>query len=451
MSQALADTIASVRERVRPSAREREDLEKTISAILQRTEAALADLDLEADVIRVGSTARDTWLRGDRDIDIFVRFPTDLEDEELERYGIEVGRTVLPDGRLEYAEHPYVTAEFDSYSVDLVPCFRVESATEIRSSVDRTPFHATYIAEAMTDELANEVRVLKRFCEAIGIYGSDLATRGFSGYLTELLVLEYGGFEAVVSAAADWQPPIHLDPADHGHATFDDALVVIDPTDPGRNVAAVVTDTNVARFQHHARDLVAAPTVEKFEPSPRAPLSRETLEAELERRGSWPLAIRFDSPDLVDDQLYPQLRSSRRGLAAALESRGFDVLRSAVFAAEEAVIYFELEVPRRPAVERHEGPPVHVREHASSFLDKWEPADVYGPFIEGSRYVVERERDVATAAEFLRSTAVTRAGHGAAIRRILETGEYEVLVNGDVTRLLPAHAEALASFYEPRP
>ncbi|NIS30872.1 MAG: tRNA CCA-pyrophosphorylase, partial [Actinobacteria bacterium] len=55
---------------------------------------------------------------------------------------------------------------------------------------DRTPFHAAYVEGRLNDELAAEVRVLKQLLEGIGVYGSDLKTRGFSGYLTELLVLE---------------------------------------------------------------------------------------------------------------------------------------------------------------------------------------------------------------------------------------------------------------------
>lgn len=450
MSDLLGQTIAQVRERVTPSAEERDRLEETVLTLVDRTEAVVDELGVDADVLRVGSTARDTWLRGDRDIDIFVRFDPSYTREELERYGLEIGQTVLPDGRLEYAEHPYVSAAFEGYAVDLVPCFRVGSAAEIRSAVDRTPFHAAYVTERLDADLANDVRVLKRFFEAIGIYGSDLRTQGFSGYLTELLVLTYGDVRGVLEATATWQPPVRLDPEEHGETTFDDPLVVIDPTDPSRNVAAVVTGENVARLQHHARDLLENPDPDRFALEKPDALTEAELLAHLERRATTPIAIRFPTPDIVNDQLYPQLRRSIEGITRALEERGFEVVRADAFAGESAVLFVELSVAQRPRIERHEGPPVHVREHATSFLETYEDAEVYGPFIDGDRYVVERERDVRTAAAFLRGEDLLDVGLGADVRRILAE-DYTVLVNEDITDLLPAFGDALARFYEPSP
>ena len=363
--------VGRVRERVRPDRDERERLRRVVAALRDRTEAAVADLPVDAgavEIVQVGSTARDTWLSGERDVDLFVCFPPDLERAELESYGLEVGHAVLPDGHEEYAEHPYVRGEYDGFAVDLVPCYAVDDATATQSAVDRTPFHTRYLAERMDafDEgeddaadrpIADEIRVAKRFLTGIGVYGSDLRTRGFSGYLTELLVLEYGDFRAFVEAAADWHPPVELDPGDHARESFDDPLVVIDPTDPERNVAAVCTDEAVATLQHYARELLADPRESLFDPADPDPLSAADVRERFADRGTTPIAVRFDAPEVVEDQLYPQLAKSLDGLAGELDRRGFDVLRSAAWAGEWAVLLFELEVADRPAVERHGGRP----------------------------------------------------------------------------------------------
>ena len=450
MSEDLQTVVDRVRERVAPTDEERDRLERTAEELIIRTQAAIADCPVDADVIRVGSTARDTWLRGDRDIDIFVRFPTTLERTELEEYGLKVGRTVLPEGRLEYAEHPYVTAEFDGYSIDLVPCFAVETGAEGRSAVDRTPFHAEYVSERLTPDLATDVRVFKRFLEAIGIYGSDLRTRGFSGYLTELLVLEYGDVISVLQAAAAWQPPVTIDPEDHGDRSFEDPLIVIDPTDPSRNVAAVVTDASVARLQHHARRLLESPTVDQFDVSAVEPISTDELSAHIERRRTIPMAILAPAPDVVDDQLYPQLRRTRDGIVDALEARGFAVLRAEVFARDRMLLYLDLATAELPGIERHVGPPVHVQEHASAFLERWEDAATYGPFIEGNRYVVEREREFTSASSFLRSDALLDARLGADLANTIAS-DRTVLVGEQVLDLLPTFGNELAAFYDPSP
>ncbi|MFW5919750.1 MAG: CCA tRNA nucleotidyltransferase [Halanaeroarchaeum sp.] len=445
----LESVVDAVRRRVDPSDEERRRLQQTAAELTERAAAAIEDLGVDADVVQVGSTARGTWVSGDRDIDVFVRFDTDLSRHELERYGLKIGNRVLPDGREEYADHPYVTGEADGFDVDLVPCYRVDSAADIKSAVDRTPFHNAYLEERLSGESAGDVRLFKQFLKGIGAYGSDLRTRGFSGYLTELLVLEYGGFEAVLEAAAEWHPPVRLDPEDHGAASFDDPLIVIDPTDPERNVAAVVAPEKVARLQHYARSFLAEPRASIFEPDDPRPVSGEDVRALVAERGTTPLAITFESPDIVDDQLYPQLRRSLDGLVTGLEQHGFEVLRGTVFADDIAVLFVELSVASLPAIERHEGPPVHVAEHASGFLEKYENEDVSGPFIDGDRYVVERPRPVTSARSFV-DEHLFDVALGARVESALTSG-YTVLQDEEIARLAPEFGVALARYFNPTP
>ncbi|WP_251342233.1 CCA tRNA nucleotidyltransferase [Haloplanus halophilus] len=442
--------LARVADRVTPDSAERERLRAAVDDLTDRVRDAAADLPVETRVVQVGSTARGTWLADDRDIDLFVCFPPDLDRAELERYGLAVGRAALPDGREEYAEHPYVTGEVRGFDVDLVPCYDVADAAAIQSAVDRTPFHDAYLRERLDDDLTRDVRLFKAFLTGIGAYGSDLRTRGFSGYLSELLVLEYGGFVPLVRAAADWHPPVRLDPEDHGTATFDDPLVVIDPTDPERNVAAVCSSENVARLQHYARDLLSDPREDPFVPSEPAPVDPADVRAHLDRRGTTPVAVVFETPDLVDDQLYPQLRKSLGGIAGELDRRGFAPVRSATFAAGRAVLLVELAVDELPSVQRHGGPPVHVREHATGFYEAYADADVYGPFLDGDRYVVERDREFTTPRALLGGDAIFDVALGAHVETALAEG-YDLLVDDAVADLADEFGVELARYFAPEP
>ena len=464
--------VAAVDERVTPDAAERERLAATAERVVARAEAAVADLPVDADVVQVGSTARETWLAGDRDIDVFVRFPPDIPREDLESYGLTVGRAAVPAGREEYAEHPYVKGTVDGFEVDCVPCYRVPTAPDIQSAVDRTPFHNAYLLERIDDGLAAEVRLAKAFLKGVGAYGSDLRTRGFSGYLTELLVVEYGGFRALLEAAADWRPPVELDPEGHATREHDDPLVVVDPTDPARNVAAVCSARNVARLTHYARRFLAAPDEAFFEPRRPAPLSESAVREHLDRRGTHPVAVRFDAPDVVEDQLFPQLEKSLSGVVGALDRNGFDVLRADAWAAPsetgrsndesdgegapvdalwgDAVLFCECEVVERPAVERHAGPPVAVGDHATGFYDAYAAdGETYGPFLDGERYVVERDRPHPTARDLLDS-ALFGVSLGVDVERSLREG-YDVLVGEECTALAGSFGERLARYFDPRP
>jgi tRNA nucleotidyltransferase (CCA-adding enzyme) len=449
-SAELARVVSRVRERVDPDEAERAALQTAVDTLRERVERALDERGLDADVLQVGSTARGTWLSGDRDIDLFVRFPAGLDREELETYGLDVGRAVLPDGHEEYAEHPYVAGEFHGFDVDLVPCYDVETGADPQSAVDRTPHHNAYLQERLDEELAAEVRVFKQFLTGIGAYGSNLRTRGFSGYLTELLVVEYGSFESLLRGAADWRPPVEFDPEDHGAETFDDPLVVIDPTDPRRNVAAVCSAENVARLQHYAREALADPDEDLFFRTDPEPFDPADVRAHLERRGTTPVAVVFDAPDVVDDQLYPQLRKSLAGVQSELGRREFGLVRATAFADDRAVLFVELAHAELPSVARHGGPPVHVRGHAEGFYEAYAGGDTYGPFLDGDRYVVEREREFVDAAAFLRSDALFDVGLGAHVKSNLREG-YDVLVGDEVAALTDEFGVELARYFQPRP
>lgn len=450
MSDEFEAVTERVRERVDPGPEERERLDRVATTLITRAEDSIADLPVSADVIQVGSTARGTWTSGDRDIDVFVRFPPDLSREDLESYGLRVGWSVLPGGREEFAEHPYITGEWDGFAVDVVPCYAVESASAIQSAVDRTPFHSEYVADRIDQDLASEVRLAKGFLKGIGIYGSDLRTEGFSGYLTELLVLEYGSFRGFIEESAEWRPPVELDPEEHGIRSFDDPLVVIDPTDPERNVAAVCTRTNVSRLIHHARAFRDAPSVGRFVPETPDPLSPEGMGTEITRRGTTPIAVRFDAPDLVDDQLYPQLKRSLGGVQDELDRRGFETLRSTTFADDSAVLFIECAVTERPTIERHEGPPVSVPQHATEFYEKYADSDAYGPFIDGDRYVVERPREFTTVRSLLESETIFSVALGVRIETALRDG-YDVLVGEETIALAEEFGVELARYFDPKP
>jgi len=451
----LDDVLTAVRERVTPTADERQRLSTAAAMLADRAQAAIDDRNLDADVMQVGSTARGTWLAGDRDIDLFVRFPPELPREDLETYGLDIGHEVLPEGHQEFAEHPYVKGAFDGFDVDCVPCYRVESATDIRSAVDRTPFHTRYLEARLDDELAGDIRVFKRFLKGIGAYGSDLKTRGFSGYLAELLVVDHSGLVPLLEAAVDWSPPVVFDPESHGTTTFDDPLVVIDPTDPDRNVAAVCAAENVARLQHYARDLLADPRLPLFFPPDREQLTATEIKDRLARRETTAVAIEFETPDIVDDQLYPQLEKSRAGIESGLTTHGFEVFRSAVLvddAGDTAVLLFELSTVTLPAVERHEGPPVAVRDHAAGFFEAYvDDQSCFGPFLDGDRYVVERPREWTDAVEYLDSDAIFEVGLGVHIEDALQA-DYELLVGSEtIAELVDPLGVALTDYLDPEP
>ena len=381
---------------VKPHAQDRERLKDAADCILSRVQTLAADRGLRMRAMLVGSAARGTWLAGDHDLDIFLGIPEDADLAEA----LEVARLVAPEYEEKYAEHAYVHALVNGFEVDLVPCYLVADASHLLSAVDRTPFHTKYIAARISGR-EDEVLLTKQFMKGIGVYGSELKVGGFSGYLTELLVLRYGSFLEVLQAASGWRPGELIDLEGHASREHSEPLVVVDPVDPARNVAAALTMDKMFQFAAASRCFLARPSLAYFFPTPDNPISDVELRAILETRGSSLILVEFPAPAVVEDVLFPQLHKAEESARALLERNGFKLLRSDVVCySDRAAMLFEMEVGEQSGVRKCMGPPVWEAEHLSRFLAA-HPQPLSGPYIEGGRAVVELPRQHMRAEDLL--------------------------------------------------
>jgi hypothetical protein len=188
-----------VLEKVSPSDEEAEESLDMFSRIQGFIEE---EFGREAELM--GSTAKGTFMAGDKDLDIFVFFEPEVARETLEEEGLAIGEAVFEhfDGQyhVEYAEHPYTKGTINGFEVEIVPAYAIDDPNDIKSAVDRTPFHTRWVNEALDKAQRKEVVMLKAFLKAQGLYGSSLDTERFSGYLREILIAEYGSFTDLLAA-----------------------------------------------------------------------------------------------------------------------------------------------------------------------------------------------------------------------------------------------------------
>ncbi|AKB27739.1 tRNA nucleotidyltransferase, archaeal type [Methanosarcina siciliae T4/M] len=432
------DLKLAVLEKIKPTETERKKLTAVQEELATEVKAAAEKLCV-ADIFvkMVGSAARGTWLSGTHDIDVFISFPEETSRGELESRGMEIAREVAKKAEHaedRHAEHPYLNIVFKGFDVDLVPCFRVASACQLKSAVDRTPFHNEFVKTHIKGR-EDDVLLMKQFMRGGGVYGSELKTQGFSGYLTELLIIHYGSFENTVKAACFWKPGKKIDIMQHSETEHDEPLIMVDPTDPKRNVAAALSLDKFCMFMDHCREFLKNPGLKFFFPPPLAPLEdREFLE-KLESRKSSQLAIVFQTPDVVDDVLYPQLYKMEQAAAALLHEYDFSVIKTGVWSGKpETVIMIELISGTLPNVKKRIGPPVWVREHAEKFKAKYEGAEnVFGGYIEGGKYVFEVQRKYPTAKGLLEEQLVN-CSLGKHVHQSVSKG-FEIVEDADVCML----------------
>jgi tRNA nucleotidyltransferase (CCA-adding enzyme) len=394
----MDEILRNVIKRITPSSKEREEVESLLKRILNVTDKLIKP-KFERTI--AGSFIRDTWLRDKKEIDLFILFPVSYSREELEKKGLELGREIIKKlkGKYEiaYAEHPYVKGKIDEFGIDIVPCYKVESASKIKSAVDRTPFHNRYIMRNLKPEMSKEVRLLKQFCKAMGVYGSDIKTLGFSGYLCELLIIHYKTFKNLVFSASKWEPGELIDLERHCKIKNpriyfrNQPLIVIDPTDPKRNVAASLSSKNFMLFVKMCEKFVNNPS-EKFFEMEKSIIKKHTLRKIIEDRGTNFVVIEMKRPNVVDDVLWSQLRKTSKRLERFLEDNEFKVLTNEVWSDEKkSYLIFEMEVWSLPPIRKVVGPPVFSKKHSKQFISKYKGGKVY---VRGNIWMADVKRDL---------------------------------------------------------
>ncbi|WP_460129170.1 CCA tRNA nucleotidyltransferase [Thermococcus prieurii] len=385
----MEEVLSEVLQRIRPSEEERAFVEALMEELRTITEEKINELGLDVRPYFVGSLAKDTYLAGDHDVDLFLAFPLETPLEELREKGLELGKAIaekLDSYEIAYAEHPYVRARYRGVSVDLVPCYDVRSWKDVRTAVDRSILHTKWVNENLRGR-NDEVRLLKRFLKGINAYGSEIYVRGFSGYLAEILVIKYGSFLDVAERAdfilrqkiidpADWlrkEPEIALKTVKR-ETEEDRPLIVIDPVDPRRNVSANLSWEKYGRFYFKSMEFLENPSVKFFFP-PEKP--KGNYLDELRKRGTALVTLLIDVPDMVDDILLPQLERSARGFEKALEREGFRVLGWDVGRKGKAFIMLELDRDTREKVKIKPGPEFFT-ERGRNFYRKNEKVWVIG-------------------------------------------------------------------------
>lgn len=418
--------------KVTPTAGEREKVESVVESLISEVCKNAGEYDESIETLLVGSVARDTWLPPNPDIDVFMMFPLGTPVERMEEVGLEIGKRIVG-GETRYAEHPYAHGVVDGFEVDIVPCYRIDDPAQRMTAVDRTPLHQRYVIEHMREEQKKEVRLLKRFLKGIGVYGAEAKVQGFSGYLTELLVLNFGTFRKTVESASTWKKRFEIEFVPPSKQ-FDEPLIVVDPIDASRNVASALSVGNFSRFAFACKSYLESASERFFFPNDLPAMPGERISEIMEKRGTHFLALIFEVPGVVDDVLYPQLIKCLRTLADHCNQHGFMVHGSSYeVIVPEAVMLLELEISRLPSMMKHAGPPVWVKD-SERFLEKWSSSEgaMSRPYIEDDHWVVDIRRPYTSVRASIEDS-LERLSLGKNVSESLKKG-YAILENGELVK-----------------
>ena len=343
------------------------------SKIIQKSKKEIADkvyklvekeIQKYSEVIELefgGSYAKDTWLSKDADIDIFIKFKKNISEEKLESISKKIGFESLKkySPYVRYSQHPYVEAKIKNTKINIVPCYDVKIG-EWKSAADRSPFHTKFMKKSLTLKMRNEVRVLKTFLKINGIYGAEIAKQGFSGYISEVLILEFGSFENLITSISNIKENQIIGKTSK---SFDTSIVVIDPIDSNRNLAAAISNENIGKFILISRALKEKPSLGFFK-NKKQKISNKFWNNLL--------IIKFEFKSRSPDIIWGQIKRATSTLSTQLELEGFTVLRSKSHTDQqkEAYLLFFLESTKINETYQKKGPEFFREDSTHSFILK---------------------------------------------------------------------------------
>jgi len=328
--------FAKVLNDIKPSKLE---TEATTASVNKITSELLKIVPKDVEIKVVGSIARGTELKGNSDIDIFLLFGKKVGKDKVTEYGIRYGKELAKrmGGRYEirYAEHPYLRLYIPNIGadIDIVPAYKIINITEMGTTVDRTPLHNDFINMHLNDKQRDDVRLLKALLNSHGIYGAEVKTRGFSGYLCELLVYHYRSLLNLLEEATQIKLPYYLNPLNPEEKgskeifeKFNSDFVVIDPVDPNRNVAAVVSHESLSKFIVVAKMFIENPSEKMFYGYKVSSAdSYSMLRQYMKANGLSASLLVVPIPDKSEDITWPQLKKLSGAIVDYVARNGFQV------------------------------------------------------------------------------------------------------------------------------
>jgi len=361
-------SLRKVVEAIRPGPDELLSVKKTAGEILSALKKST-----DKEVLLLGSVAKGTFLSGESDLDVFILFDKRADKPSMKSELEKIFRKAFPgeNYQMNYAEHPYIKFRFKGLKVDVVPAYKMKKADERLTAVDRSVLHTRFILKNMNKKQKDEVRLLKKLLKASGIYGAEIRVEGFSGYLCELLVIRYKSFMGVMKAAAGLKLPAVIDikkyykKPEHPNLVknFGRKLIVIDPTDKNRNVAAALSEKNLGKFIKLAKLFVKKPAGSYF-------FRHDDFDKKVSRLGKKNnvVILRFKRSEAVDDVLWGQLKRFNRLLDSQLSD--FDVKE--IFAESNGEVRIAVVSGKKISgglVEK-QGPPLEMKENVEKFRKK---------------------------------------------------------------------------------
>ena len=219
-----------------------------------------------AKIVLGGSVAKGTNLE-EFDVDVFVKFKENKDISKRLHEALKPFDPIIVHGSRDYFHIIYKEITFE-----FVPVLDLEY-NKPENVIDMSPLHVDYFNSNSSKDQKEDVKLLKKFCQAINVYGAESHINGFSGHVLCLLIIHYQNFENLLKKAINWKPKVVIDIKKHhkfplmmiDKSKTIGPLVIVDPVQKERNAAAALNLESFNKFKSHAKKFLKNPSKEFFE------------------------------------------------------------------------------------------------------------------------------------------------------------------------------------------
>jgi tRNA nucleotidyltransferase (CCA-adding enzyme) len=392
MDKILADAV----KKIKPTDKK---LLKEVDAFLKKVNSAIAKNKVKAKAVVGGSIAKDTYLKGDHDCDVFVKFDTSYKDEEISAILGNILKPLKPE--LVHGSRDYYHVKNDM-NFELVPVLDITDPKKAVNVTDMSPLHVEWVKKH--PGFNDQIRLAKQFCKSAGVYGAESYIKGFSGHVLDILTIHYGGFMELLAASQKWADKEVIDPEKYyktdaltqlNRSKTDSPIIIIDPILPERNAAAALSYETLDKFKKRAAEFLAKPSASMFEVKAKT-VAQLKKEAGKDKLIALDVTSESGKEDVVGSKVlkaFQQIRNQLKFYDFLLKDAGWQWNKKT-----KALFWYVLDARDLFPITKWVGPPLSERERVESFKAKYPKT-----FIENGRICTYTKRKFINAEELMDS------------------------------------------------
>ncbi len=404
--QKLNSVLKAALAKASPSKEELEHAELAAGQFVSKLNKHLKPKRVKA--IIGGSNKKQTQLKNTFEIDVFALFDYkkySQNDKAISDVLEGAIKKAFKKAERVHGSRDYFQISKAPYLFEIIPILEVSSERQAKNITDVSPLHARWVARNAKSKLG-EIRLAKSFMAGCGVYGAESYVRGFSGYACEILTINYGSFVKLLKAAAKWKEKQAIDPEKHyrlknpmlelNKSKTEGPLIIIDPTQRGRNVTAALSKESFDLFRSEASKFLKHPSISFFR-------KKTTSKKELVKSKSKDtnlLIVEIMPEKNKKDVMGTALLSKYELLREAFLKNGFRVKKNSwQWDGGSSLLWFFISKKYPGKFEKREGPRISDKFNAERFRQKHRKA-----FISKGRLFAMVERKFQTPKKLVEYT-----------------------------------------------